>query len=160
MGNSIARRPDGDGDRSRPAVMSPQQIETWVDQTIRQAQQRGEFDNLPGAGKPLASLDRPDDPDWWIKDLVQREKIDLSAALPGPMALRRERETFPESLLRLPDEAAVRDVDQMIGRWRALKVAVREAEGPPVEDTERSSPPSLPAARTQWRWWKRLQLPE
>lgn len=93
--------------------MTPQQVETWVDQAIRQAQRRGDFDNLPGAGKPLTSLDRPDDPDWWIKDLIQREKVDLSAALPGPMALRRERETYPESLGHLADEAAVREA------WRA-----------------------------------------
>ncbi len=189
MGDSSAGRPEGGDDRSRPATMSPQQIETWVDQTIRQAQRRGDFDNLPGAGEPLPSLDSPGDPDWWIRGLIKREKIDLSAALPGPMALRRERETYPEALLQLPDEATVRealddfndrviadrkrphagqgsptvvgrvDVDQMIERWRALKVALSEAEGSPVEVTD--PPPTLNSltARTRWRWWKRSQHP-
>ncbi|GAT83553.1 molecular chaperone DnaJ [Streptomyces sp. F-3] len=31
-------------------------FESWVDRQIREAQQRGEFDRLPGAGRPL-----PDD---------------------------------------------------------------------------------------------------
>ena len=35
---------------------------------IREVQgERGEFDNLPGAGKPLPGLDGTDDPDWWVK---------------------------------------------------------------------------------------------
>lgn len=190
MGGSSARRPDGDGDRSRPAAMSPQQIETWVDQTIRQAQRRGDFDNLPGAGKPLPSLDNPGDPDWWIRGLIKREKVDLAAALPGPMALRRERETYPESLLHLPDEAAVRevledfndrviadrkrphagqgsptvvgrvDVDRMIERWRVIKLAIGQAEASPVEETDRPPTLSSPPVRTRRQWWKRPQLPE
>ena len=85
-------------------------VETWVDQAIQQAQRRGDFDNLRGAGKPLRSLDRPHDPDWWLKGLLEREQIDPSEALPGPIALRRERETYPESLLGMSDEAAVREV--------------------------------------------------
>ena len=29
--------------------------EDWVEAQIKQAQNRGEFDNLPGAGKPIRS---------------------------------------------------------------------------------------------------------
>ncbi len=88
--------------------MDPQKIETWVDQAIQQAQRNGDFDDLPGAGKPLRNIERTDDPDWWVKGLIEREKLDLSAAMPAVMALRRERAGFPESLRDLPDEAAVR----------------------------------------------------
>ncbi|SMC89901.1 DUF1992 domain-containing protein [Lentzea albidocapillata] len=28
-------------------------FESWIDRQIREAQERGEFDNLPSAGKPL-----------------------------------------------------------------------------------------------------------
>jgi DnaJ family protein C protein 28 len=31
----------------------PRDWETWIDQQIREAQERGEFDNLPGSGQPL-----------------------------------------------------------------------------------------------------------
>ena len=48
---------------------------TWVDLQIRQAQERGEFDNLPGAGKPIEGLGAEHDPDWWLKKLVERERI-------------------------------------------------------------------------------------
>jgi hypothetical protein len=104
---------DDDGRaRRRPTddPATPEQINTWVEQTIRQAQRRGDFDDLPGAGKPLASLDQPDDPDWWLRQLIRREKLDLSAALPGPMALRRERATYPEALAGIADESRVREV--------------------------------------------------
>ena len=42
-------------------------FETWVERQIREATERGEFDNLPGAGKPVADLDKPHDELWWIK---------------------------------------------------------------------------------------------
>ena len=46
----------------------------WVDLQVQRAMERGEFDDLPGAGKPL---DLPDkhDPDWWVKQLIEREQI-------------------------------------------------------------------------------------
>jgi len=33
--------------------------ESWIDQQIREAQERGEFDNLPGKGKPLDLTPNP-----------------------------------------------------------------------------------------------------
>ena len=83
--------------------------ERAIDKVIREAIERGEFDNLPGAGKPL-DLSDADDPDWWIKRLIKREQLDLSGGLPGVFGLRRERESFPESLIALRTEAAVREV--------------------------------------------------
>ncbi|MBL8926482.1 MAG: DUF1992 domain-containing protein, partial [Pseudonocardia sp.] len=38
--------------------------ETFVERQIRLAQERGEFDDLPGNGKPLPGLDGPDDENW------------------------------------------------------------------------------------------------
>lgn len=151
----------GDADRSREVErrkqaedarprMNLQQIQSWVDLEIQQAQRRGDFENLPGAGKPLKNLDKAD-PDWWIKGLIEREKLDLSAALPTVMALRQERRGYPESLAGIADEVAVRerladynarvvedrrkpvvgphspaiagrvDVDEMVEQWRELR---------------------------------------
>lgn len=84
--------------------------ESWVDRQIREAQERGEFDNLPGAGKPLADLGDADDPDWWLKRYLAREQLDLSDALPGPLALRKEAAGFPESLLEVRSEDRVREI--------------------------------------------------
>ncbi|WP_299518930.1 DUF1992 domain-containing protein [uncultured Serinicoccus sp.] len=95
--------------RRRPsASTTARAVQSWVDQTIDQAQRQGAFDNLPGAGKPLRDVDTRAEPDWWVKELVRREQLDLSGAMPGVMQLRREKATYPEALLGLPDEAAVR----------------------------------------------------
>jgi len=37
----------------------PKDWESWIDQQIREAQERGEFDNLPGKGKPLDLTPNP-----------------------------------------------------------------------------------------------------
>src|SRR6476661_1791 len=90
-------------------------MEKWespVERAIREAQERGEFDNLPGTGKPLRSLGDPEreDPDWWVRRLAEREHLDLSGALSPPLALRKEAAGFPGSLLDLRTEASVRAV--------------------------------------------------
>lgn len=90
-------------------------MENWespVERAIREAQERGEFDNLPGTGKPLRSLGDPEreDPDWWVRRFAEREHLDLSGALSPPLALRKEAATFPGSLLDLRTEASVRAV--------------------------------------------------
>lgn len=84
-------------------------LESLVERRIREATERGEFDNLPGAGKPL-DLSDAGDPDWWIKRFVRRENVDLAAVLPGTLALRREADGFPESLADLTTEEQVRVV--------------------------------------------------
>ncbi|HKJ13069.1 MAG TPA: DUF1992 domain-containing protein [Ornithinimicrobium sp.] len=172
-GTSEERGPTRRGSKDEPAATA-EQIETWVEHTIRQAQRRGDFDALPGAGEPLASLDRPHDPDWWVRQMLQREKVDLSAALPGPMALRRERATYPEALADIADEDAVRaaledfnervladrrrpvatqaspvvagrvDVEEMVQRWRVLRDE-REATLP-ADDAEPPVEPAAPAS--------------
>jgi DnaJ family protein C protein 28 len=37
----------------------PKDWESWIDQAIREAQERGEFDDLPGRGKPLDLTPNP-----------------------------------------------------------------------------------------------------
>ena len=46
--------------------------ESLAEKAIREAIERGEFDDLPGAGKPL-DLSHSGDPEWWVKNLVERE---------------------------------------------------------------------------------------
>ena len=42
----------------RPSIFNTVQYESWIDQQIRRAQDQGAFDNLKGAGKPLAPEDQ------------------------------------------------------------------------------------------------------
>ncbi len=45
---------------------------TLADRLIREAIEAGEFDDLPGAGKPLPGAGIPDDDLWWVRDWVKR----------------------------------------------------------------------------------------
>lgn len=100
---------------------------SWVDQQIRVAMAKGEFDDLPGAGKPL-QLGATHDPDWWIKKLVEREQITV---LPMSVQLRREEAGLDE---RLDAYAVERDVRAALEDFNARVIAARyrAPEGPPL----------------------------
>jgi hypothetical protein len=46
--------------------------ESHIDRVINEAIERGEFEDLPGEGKPLPSAGIRDDPDWWVRSWVER----------------------------------------------------------------------------------------
>ena len=102
--------------------------ESWIDRQIRDAQERGEFDNLPGAGKPIEGLGDPD-PNWWAKRLIEREQ--LTMPLPTSLALRKEREDFRETLAAERSEAAVRQLVEDFNA-RVVNARRRAVGGPPV----------------------------
>jgi hypothetical protein len=56
-------------------------LEFLVEQRIREAQERGELDGLPGAGKPIPDLDRQVDELTWVRQWMKREGIDLGKEL-------------------------------------------------------------------------------
>ncbi|MEU5723522.1 DUF1992 domain-containing protein [Micromonospora sp. NPDC047738] len=79
-----------------------------VEAQIRSAQERGEFDNLPGAGKPIPGRGLPYDESWWIKSFLERERIPGDLLLPTPLQLRRRVERLPGEVRDLPTEESVR----------------------------------------------------
>jgi hypothetical protein len=52
-----------------------------AEQLIRAAQDEGQFDNLPGFGKPIPGIDDPHDELWWIKAKLKREQVSVSASV-------------------------------------------------------------------------------
>src|SRR5215204_4306110 len=82
--------------------------ESWVERQVREAIERGEFDNLPGAGRPLPGIKGREDENWWVKSLLEREQLPMP--LPTSLALRREVADLPQTLADAPDERAVRDI--------------------------------------------------
>lgn len=98
-----------------------------ADMHIRRAIERGEFDNLPGSGKPF---DLPDhhDPDWWLKSLMKRERIVM---LPPSIQLRRDDAVLDEQLDLLLNEVAVRhEVEQF--NERVIRARYQLSAGPPL----------------------------
>jgi hypothetical protein len=109
----------------KPAGVS---FETWVDAQIRAAKERGEFENLPGHGKPLTGLDGNHDELWWIKQLLRREELGFT---PPAIALRKAAEDLLESLPKLPTERVVRaNVEELNTRIRHLN-RIPSMDGPP-----------------------------
>ncbi len=103
-------------------------FETWVERQIREAQERGEFENLPGAGKPLPGLTGHYDDQWWVKQVAQREHLSL---LPPMLVLRKEAEELLAGLGDLPSETAVREVVADYNT-RVVEAIRRPQDGPLV----------------------------
>ncbi|MFJ3393225.1 DnaJ family domain-containing protein [Leifsonia aquatica] len=100
-----------------------------IENAIQQAIRRGDFDDLPGAGKPLPGLTGTHDPDWWIRRKIEREQ--LTGLGPPALTLRTEDTEFADRLDRLASERAVREHVEDFNR--RVREARRQLQGgPPV----------------------------
>jgi hypothetical protein len=118
-------------------------VQSLAERRIREAQDRGEFDHLPGRGKAIPGLDKPHDDLWWVKQLIKRENLPI---LPMSLVLTREIRDEVRSIPNLASEDAVRrkvrainerirrmnrtpddgppsrlalvDIEEVLGRWR------------------------------------------
>ena len=88
--------------------------ESWIDRQIREAQERGEFDNLRGAGEPLKGLGGRPDENWWVKGLMEREG--LRPPLPGSLLLRKEVAEIGDLVADCTTEAQVREIAEDLHR--------------------------------------------
>jgi hypothetical protein len=93
-------------------------FETWIDRQIREAAERGGFDNLPGAGQPLPDLGHPYDEMWWVKRKLRSENLSY---LPPSLALRKEVHDAVEGASRAQTEEEVRE------RVAAINDKIRDA---------------------------------
>ena len=104
---------------------------TWIDRQIADAERRGLFDDLPGAGKPLNLKPSGEDyGDAWVRDYARREGVQPEEFLPTPLRLRREIERLTEAVGGFRSEAEIReiaaDINRRIVEWRRIPV------GPPI----------------------------
>ncbi|WP_129840877.1 DUF1992 domain-containing protein [Streptomyces sp. RFCAC02] len=103
-------------------------FESWVDRQIREAEQRGEFAGLAGAGKPLPDSHRSHDDLWWVRRKMSAEGLSF---LPPTLVLRKEAEDAEAAALDAPTEAAARRL--LEGVNDKLREAMRRPpEGPPL----------------------------
>jgi hypothetical protein len=161
-------------------VMTPRKppgmsFESWVERQISQAQERGEFEGLPGAGKPLPWRS-PDETAYdWVVAKARKENLDLFGMLPPGLALRRERDLLPERAAELTSEQQVRalaeDYNTRVqafwrqpqeSRWSPvpgladIEVLVEGwwASRPPPDPEPAPAAPEPPARH---RWFRRLR---
>jgi hypothetical protein len=106
-----------------------ERYESWIDRQIRLAQERGEFDDLPGSGQPLPGAGDHYDPEWWLKDLVRREN--LTGLAPTTLALRKEVDNLESRLAALKSEWAVRSYVADLNA-RIIRANRGLLDGPPV----------------------------
>jgi len=153
----------------KPAGMS---FRSWIDQQIEDAAERGLFDDLPGAGKPLPRRDE-DAAQAWLREYMRREGLSTQDALPTPLKLRKEREVLAGMAPALPSEEDVRnavaDLNERIAEWRRFPldspIFVPLVDEEQMVDLWRSAHPEpdgaadpvLPPAAERPRrpWWRR-----
>jgi Domain of unknown function (DUF1992) len=150
---------------------------SWIDQQISEAEERGAFDDLPGAGKPLPDRGENDDGLAWVREWLRREGVSSEAMLPAPLRLRKESSRLAETVHDLRSEQEVRDVvadlndrimewrkipvgppifvplvdeEKMLSRWRERRAATAPTPSAPDASPARAAAPARP------RWWRRL----
>ncbi len=116
--------------------------ETWIDRQVRDGMDRGEFDGLPGHGKPIRDLERPRDEMWWVKDKLRRESVEF---LPPTLALRKEVEDARARIAAAETEDEVRRIVAEINE-KIVKANSRAIAGPP------STVVTLDVDRTLDKW--------
>lgn len=154
---------------------------SWIDQQVAEAERRGAFDNLPGAGKPIPA--RREEADYglaWLRDYARREGVPQEELLPEPLKLRKEIELLTETLAEFGSERELRETATELNRrileWRripagppvfvplldvaALAAAWREERDARAART--ADEPEVPAEPETSRprgWWRRLTRP-
>ena len=148
---------------------------SWIDRQINEAAERGAFDNLPGAGKPLPKRTDEDAAQAWLRDYLRREGVSADEMLPTPLRLRKEIERLTATVQDLHSEQEVRDVvadlNRRIIEWRRIpagpplflplvdrdlllsKWRERHPNAPPPAPSP--DPPPAPSPDPPARWWRR-----
>ena len=116
----------------------------YLERRILEAQRDGEFDDLPGRGKPDPALSKASDPLWWVKEMMAREN--LSGALPPALEIRRELEETLAGLER------VRHIDKAREKLEKLNAEIRRLNahahsGPPTN----LSPVDIDETLERWK---------
>lgn len=103
---------------------------SWIDQQIHEAMERGAFDNLPGAGKPIPDRGDEDAAQAWLREYLRRECVSTDELLPTPLKLRKEIARLTATVPTLDSETEVREavaeLNRQIMEWRRIPL------GPPI----------------------------
>lgn len=123
--------------------IDPKFWEALTEQRIREAQDAGEFERLPGFGKPIPGIDEPHDENWWVRKKLEREQL---SALPPALEIRRDREQTLARLTTLGSEAEVRQSLTELNE-RIRKTHFSAVWGPPAD----TLPVDIEAEVARWQ---------
>lgn len=121
-------------------------FESWVDRQVSAAEAKGEFDDLPGAGKPLPKTDGNDTALAWVVNKVRSEGHDVLALLPPSLAIAKELDDLPDTLARVRREARVREIVEDLNE--RIRAEHRRPAGGPVL---RARPLDVEETVASWR---------
>src|SRR5215469_12587604 len=161
----------------KPAEMT---FTSWIDKQIAEAAERGAFDNLPGAGKPIPHHGNEDAAEAWLREYLRKEGVSAEALLPPPLRLRKAVDRLAQAVPTMASERDVRDavaeLNQQIREWRRIPLGPpvfvplvgeeamvsRWRAAHPAPESPAPAQPELPATiatpaarRARPRWWRR-----
>lgn len=126
----LSSETDGSDDETDAAGQTTMDARAqYVEISIQQALRRGDFDDLPGAGKPLQNLRQIEDPNWWIRQKIEREKI--TGLGPPALTLRTESAALDGNLDAVASEPRVREMLEDFNH-RVIEARRQLQGGPPV----------------------------
>ncbi|RJQ78728.1 DnaJ family domain-containing protein [Amycolatopsis panacis] len=118
----------------------------WVDRQISDAQSRGDFEDLPGMGKPLPPPTGRDAATDWALRRAREGDLDVKAFLPPSLALPREIQDLPAKLAKVRAERQVREIVE------DLNERIRQAHRLPQEGPLlRAGPLDVEEVVANWR---------
>jgi hypothetical protein len=120
---------EADAEGTTPGAAAAVDRAAFIESAIQVAIRRGDFDDLPGAGKPIEGLGDHHDPDWWIRRKIETEN--LTGLGPPAILLRTEDRELDGQLDLLGREADVREVLEDFNR-RVIEARRQLLGGPPV----------------------------
>lgn len=117
--------------------------EPFTERQIRQAQEAGEFERLPGFGQPIPGIDQPLDENWWLKQKLRDEQLSVT---PPIIEARIRRERVLSGLNQLGSESTVRR------KLEELNDFIRKAHFSPAAGPAAGViPVDIEATVTDWR---------
>jgi hypothetical protein len=161
----------------KPADMT---FTSWIDKQIAEATERGAFDNLPGAGKPIPHHGKEDAAAAWLREYLRKEGVSAEALLPPPLRLRKAIDRLAQAVPAMASEADVRDavaelnheirgwrriplgppifvplvdVEAMVSLWHAAQP--RSATPATAQPEEPEETAATATGRSRPRWWRR-----
>ena len=68
---------------SSMTIGPPSGFEANIDRMIREAIDSGDFDDLPGMGEPIPGAGTKDDPHWWGRAWIDRNRVESGVKTSG-----------------------------------------------------------------------------